>query len=325
MTGRQKAGVRVDQLWRQPAVTDRQPRAVQIGQQRVQQPRALFQPRRQSGPFLTSHQQRNRVQQPAPLSIMRVIVGVVRHPIGLQQALDLVIAAIQFSAAGLLQKARHIAPMRAQHAGGRVHLIISIGGDRVVAEQRIMGRLRLVWKSNGGFDHAGLPIPEQGGISADFRRRRSMALAAGEVNDTAQPVSHDPHDLKGKAGITLHQREEMGAADRSEQTIAVGDSGRHARLVVKQRHFTKDAAGIDNFEDLFADPDLDLAFDDDVQDIARFAFLKQGLAASKSAVIVLRAGRVGVMRHETVPRHGAVRRGQCPQEGISRTVKRVSV
>jgi len=101
---------------------------------------------------------------------MRVVVGVVGHPVGLQQALDFVIAAIQFHATDLFQKPRHIAPVRAQYAGCRIHLVIPVSSDRIVAEQRIMGRWRLVWKSNGGFEHAGQPLAEPGGISAHSRQ-----------------------------------------------------------------------------------------------------------------------------------------------------------
>ena len=146
-----------------------------------------------------------------------------------------------------------------------------------------------------------------------------MTLTTGGVDDPAQPVRHDPHDLKGKAGIALNQGEKMRAVDRGQQAIGPGYGAGHARLIVNQRHFAEDIARVEGFEQLLAGSDIDLAFDDDVERITRFTLLKNGLATGEGAVVFWRVDRIGIALHETVPRRGAVRRDRRSQSGVSRT------
>jgi len=56
MAGGKKTRMAEDQFGRQPTLADRPARTVEIGQQGVQQARALFHAGRQRSPFLAGHQ-----------------------------------------------------------------------------------------------------------------------------------------------------------------------------------------------------------------------------------------------------------------------------
>ena len=93
------------------------------------------------------------------------------------------------------------------------------------------------------------------------------------MRDSAtQAVGHNAHDLKRKPGVALNQRQKVGLADLGQQAIRAGDSGRHARLVVDQRHFTEDIAGAERFKPLSAHININLTFHHDVEGIATFTF-----------------------------------------------------
>ena len=134
MAGPQKIRLPEDHRRRQPARTDEFLRAVTVGENPVQQGRALNQARLERAPFIRRDDKRDRVQLPRPLHAARIAVNIVGDALLMNEALAGFLPALEFRRAELLQRREQSGVMRTRLAVVSEKLI-KPRGTRLVAGQ----------------------------------------------------------------------------------------------------------------------------------------------------------------------------------------------
>ena len=114
--GRKKSGCAENQRRRKPARADEFLRAVAVGENFVQQRRALDQAGFKRAPFVRRDDERNRVQLPRPFHAARIAIDVVGDALFVDEPLAGVRAALQFRRAEFLQCAEQFRVMRTHFA-----------------------------------------------------------------------------------------------------------------------------------------------------------------------------------------------------------------
>ena len=103
---------------------------INVDQNGIQQLSALGQPRRQNGPLVRAHQQRQGVQFPATVATL-IAVDVVSHPVLVDQPAGLRPTAAQLLRAKGIDEVGKLLPLSAQRAVGAEHFVVHAAGRSI--------------------------------------------------------------------------------------------------------------------------------------------------------------------------------------------------
>ena len=147
-----EARVRKNKRRRKQAAMKQPLRSVQIGQNQVEQPGTLDQPRFELVPFRRRDYKRNSIQIPRPIHSQRIAIDVVGDAVFPNALLGRSPAACQFLVAERGQRVDEFVPMRTKNSGRSAHLIVHTGCLVITDAQercfhRICGNLH---SSSGG-------------------------------------------------------------------------------------------------------------------------------------------------------------------------------
>ena len=144
MAGTEKSGIRPKQFRGKQAAEDSFRGAVQIGQQAVQQPRALNQSFTNNVPLLGGNQQGNEIEAPRPVEPVRIAVDIVGDAVLVNQASGKLAPLAEFLGLEFIEHRDKFLPVRTQRPVRLHHFIGERGIDSViVGEVATNGAVRL--------------------------------------------------------------------------------------------------------------------------------------------------------------------------------------
>ena len=115
--------------------------------------------------------------------------------------------------------------------------------------------------------------------------RRERGLDSGRLSfcqqqrvHAPQAIGHRLHDLDCKERRVLNQIQEALLRDRRDPRMDGGHGRRRALFMLDKRELAEHPAGADPLYDTVTEADFDLAFDHDIHDVARVAYLNDVLA-----------------------------------------------
>ena len=177
----QEGGVRVQPLRRQRALGDQAPRAVEVAEHRVEQPRALGDRLLKLRPFGPVDDARHQVEGPVALPGAALAVHVERHAVVADEPARLLRPAGNLVPAGRGEGPRHRPPMRPEGPVGTHHLVV------VAREGGVAGRRhRHAGSVAGAAGAAQVEGVRDGGVR--HRHAGSVAGAAGAARRGAAQV-----------------------------------------------------------------------------------------------------------------------------------------
>ena len=121
--GAQEPGVRIHEIGGQQPIADQGTGAVEIGENEVEQLRALRQAGFDAGPFAAADQQRDGVESPGMIQAVRDAVDVIGRAVTAQHAHGVALSLAEHLRTHGLERIDQVAPVRTHLPGGGAHFV----------------------------------------------------------------------------------------------------------------------------------------------------------------------------------------------------------